>query len=114
MLNFELRSEMAGKSVLVEIEGDFDLQVGERVADELARIESKEPELLVLDLHRVSFLDSTGMGIVAAAQARATEAGRRFVVVRPPAGVIRAFEISGLTEHLTMVGDATEVFPRSG
>jgi anti-anti-sigma factor len=57
----------------------------------------------------VSFLDSAGMGVIAAAQARATEAGRDLVVVRPPYSVRRAFEVSGFGEMLTVVDDIESI-----
>jgi anti-sigma B factor antagonist len=105
VLNFDLDTETQGSNALVRIRGDFDLQVGERVADALTEIESSGPELLVVDLSRLSFMDSTGMGVVAAAHLRALDAGRRFVIVSPPAGVRQAFEISGLNEVVTVVDD---------
>jgi anti-sigma B factor antagonist len=105
LLNFDLQTETEGSSALVRIRGDLDLQVVDRVADALARIESDEPELLVIDLSRLSFMDSTGMGVIAAAHVRALDTGRRFVIVSPPAGVRQAFEISGLNEVITVVDD---------
>jgi anti-anti-sigma factor len=71
MLNFDLETETEGNSALVRIRGDLDLQVVERVTETLTQIESGEPELLVIDLGRVSFMDSSGMGAIAAAHIRA-------------------------------------------
>ena len=111
MLNFELAVETEGTSALVTIRGDLDLQVAERVAQELTGIEASEPEVLVLDLHGLTFLDSSGMGVIAAAHARATAAGRRFALVAPRPLVIRAFEVSGLADTVTMLDDVGEVYP---
>jgi anti-anti-sigma factor len=111
VLNFDIAEETEGRSSLLAVRGDFDIQVAERVAGELDRLEAAEPELLVLDLSRLSFLDSTGMAVIAAAHARAAAAGRRFAIVAPPAGVVRAFQISGLADLVPMVKDRDEVFP---
>lgn len=111
MLNFGLETETEGNSVLVTIRGDLDIQVAEHVADELSRVESTNPDVLVLDLRRLSFMDSSGMAIVAAARARAQAAGRRFAIVAPPAGVMRAFEVSGLAELVTIADDVAQVYP---
>jgi anti-anti-sigma factor len=59
----------------------------------------------------VSFMDSTGMAVIAGAHARATSAGRRFAIVAPPAGVRQAFDISGLGEVIPMVEDVAQVYP---
>jgi anti-anti-sigma factor len=111
VLNFHLDTEAEGTSALVTVSGDFDLQVAERVAEALGGVEASGPELLVIDLSGLSFLDSSGMGVIAAAQGRATEAGRRLVVVKPPANVRRAFELSGLDDVLDMADDAASVYP---
>lgn len=112
MLNFELHTESEGSSALVSVRGDFDLQVAKQVADALTEVESTEPDLLVFDLSRLSFMDSTGMGVIAAAHLRANEASRRFVIVMPPAGVRQAFEVSGLDKVVTSVEDLASVYPR--
>jgi anti-sigma B factor antagonist len=111
MLNFDLETETEGSSALIRIRGDLDLQVVEQVTDALTQIESGEPELLVIDLSRVTFMDSTGMGAVAAAHIRAVEVGRRFVIVRPPAGVRQAFDRTRLDEVITMTDDLASVYP---
>ena len=111
LINFDLQTETQGSSALVRIRGDLDLQVVDRVADALARIESDEPELLVIDLSRLSFMDSTGMGVIAAAHIRAVDAGRRFAIVIPPPGVRQAFERTKLTEVITTTDDLANVYP---
>ena len=105
MLNFELESRVEGDRAIVTVRGDFDLQVAQRVVEELAKVEAGEPALVIIDLSRVSFLDSAGMGVIAAAQARATEAGRNLAVVRPPYSVRRAFEVSGFGDVITVVDE---------
>jgi anti-anti-sigma factor len=111
VLNFDLETETQGGSALVRIRGDLDLQVVDRVTDELLRIESDGPGLLVIDLSRLSFMDSTGMGVIAAAHLRAGEANRRFAVVIPPPGVRQAFERTKLTEVMTATDDLASVYP---
>jgi anti-anti-sigma factor len=111
LLNFELQTETEGSSALVRIRGDLDLQVVDRVADALARIESEEPDLLVIDLSGLSFMDSSGMALIAAAHIRAVDAGRRFAIVIPPAGVRQAFERARLSEVMTTTDDLAKVYP---
>jgi anti-sigma B factor antagonist len=111
VLNFDLETETNGSSALVRIRGDFDLQVVDRVTEVLTGIESDEPDLLVIDLGRLTFMDSTGMGMIAAAHIRARDAGRRFAVVRPPAGVRQAFDRTKLDEVITVADDLASVYP---
>jgi anti-sigma B factor antagonist len=111
VLNFDIEATSEGKSALVTIRGDFDLQVAESAAAKILEVEASEPESLVLDLSGLSFLDSAGMGVIAAAHDRAKSAGRRFVVVDPPYGVKRAFAVSGLDEVITIAPDVASVYP---
>ena len=105
VLNFDLESRVEGDRAIVTVRGDLDLQVAERVVNEIAKVEERSPTLLVLDLSGLSFLDSSGMGVIAAAQARAIEAGRRIVLVKPPYTVRRAFELSGFDDVIEVVDD---------
>ena len=105
MLNFDVESRTEGDRAIVTVRGDFDLQVAERVVDELTKVEASAPALLVIDLSRLSFMDSSGMGVIAAAQARAVEAKRELAVVRPPYSVRRAFELSGYGDVIRVVAD---------
>ena len=109
MLNFDIESRVDGDRAIVTVSGDFDLQVAQRVLNELTKVEEGAPALLIIDLSRVSFLDSAGMGVIAAAQARATEGGRGLAVVRPPYSVRRAFEVSGFGEVINVVDDLESI-----
>jgi anti-sigma B factor antagonist len=111
VLNFDLETETNGSSALVRIRGDLDLQVVDQVSEAMTRIESDEPELLVIDLRRLTFMDSTGMGVIAAAHIRARDAGRRFAIVRPPAGVRQAFDRTKLDQVITVADDLASVYP---
>jgi anti-anti-sigma factor len=111
MLNFDLQTETEGRSALVRIRGDLDLQVVDQVTEALSGVESEGPELLVIDLSGLSFMDSTGMGVVAAAHIRAMEEDRRFVIVNPPALVRQAFDRTGFSQVVTTTDDLASVYP---
>ena len=111
LLNFELETETKGSSALVKVRGDLDLQVVERFMEKLTGIESEEPELLVIDLSGLSFMDSSGMAAIAAASIRAGEVGRRFAIVIPPPGVRQAFELTKLDKVIATTDDLASVYP---
>jgi anti-sigma B factor antagonist len=111
VLNFDVSTESEGDSALVRFTGDLDIQVAERAATAVEGVEADGPKLLVIDLSGLSFMDSSGMAVVAAAHARALEADRRFVIVNPRGGVRRAFEVSGLDQSVETVDDLAAVYP---
>jgi anti-sigma B factor antagonist len=55
---------------------------------------------LVIDLTRVTFLDSAGLCVLAAAYRRASAAGRRIRVLASSRAVIRPLQITGLWDLL--------------
>jgi anti-sigma B factor antagonist len=102
----EVQSEDTDGRVTVVLSGELDLSSVGKVQDELRRVEADAPALLVLDLSKLTFLDSTGLRCVVTADERAREQGRRLVIVRGPDAVQRVFSITRLEERLEMVDDA--------
>ena len=105
----ELDTEDRDGLVKIALRGELDLSTVSKVEDELESVEAKQPAVLVLDLSRLSFLDSTGLRCLVTADQRAREAGRRLVLVRGPDAVQRVFAITRLEERLEMVDDAASV-----
>ena len=92
--------------VHVGLVGELDLSTVGKVQEELRRVEESAPPTLVIDLSRLTFLDSTGLRCIVTADERARDAGRRMVIVRGPDPVQRVFAITRLEERLEMVDDA--------
>jgi anti-anti-sigma factor len=105
----EVTTQDSGGQVTVSLKGELDLSSVGKVEEELKRVEADGPSLLVLDLSKLTFLDSTGLRAVVTADERARGDGRRLVVVRGPDAVQRVFSITRLEERLEMVDDATGV-----
>lgn len=102
----EVRTEDRNGLVHVALVGELDLSTVAKVQDELRRIEAGSPPTLVVDLSKLTFLDSTGLRCIVTADERAREEGRRMVIVRGPDPVQRVFSITRLEERLEMVDDA--------
>lgn len=105
----EVDTEERGGAVHVSLRGELDLSTVDKVENELRRVEEEEPELVVLDLTNLSFLDSTGLRTIVTADQRARKAGRRVVVIKGPQTVHRIFTITRLDERLEMVDDAASL-----
>ena len=105
----QVTTEERERFVHVGLVGELDLPTVAKVQDELRRVEQSEPSTVVLDLSRLTFLDSTGLRCIVTADERAREAGRRVVVVRGPDPVQRVFSITRLEERLEMVDDTASL-----
>lgn len=101
----QLRAEVreAEAAVLVSLFGELDISEVEEVEQVLASAEAKRPEMLVIDLRGLDFMDSSGIRLVVEAELRARGAGRRLVVVRGSDAVHRVFTIALLDRRLEFV-----------
>lgn len=95
--------------VHIALAGELDLSTVAKVQEELRRVEAASPATLVVDLSKLTFLDSTGLRCIVTADERARAEGRRIVIVRGPDAVQRVFAITRLEERLEMVDDASGV-----
>ena len=109
MTILDVETEERDGLVRVALKGELDLSTVGKVQDELRRVEASSPPVVVLDLSRLTFLDSTGLRCLVTADERARDEGRRVVIVRGPEAVQWVFSITRLEEHLEMVDDADTV-----
>ena len=103
MSPFELTIEERGDVVHVTLRGELDISTASRLEDDLKRIEADAPRVLLVDLSRLDFMDSSGLRLLISADARAREAGRRFVLVRGNEMVQRVLRLTRLDERLDIV-----------
>ncbi len=109
MTPFGIQSEARGAAVRLALTGDLDLATANEAEDTIKATEASGPPLLVLDLSRLEFMDSTGLRVVLSAASRGDEDDRRVVIVKGPEVVQRVFEITRVAERLDMVDSADEV-----
>jgi anti-sigma B factor antagonist len=76
------------------------------VEQELRRVEGERP-LLVVDLRKLRFIDSTGLKLLLSANARAQRDGRRLRVVQGQNPVRRIFHFTGVEKLLDVVPEPT-------
>jgi anti-sigma B factor antagonist len=109
MSPLEIITEQREGQTRVALVGELDIASAPRFEEGLVEVEADTPGVLVLDLRRVDFIDSTGLRSVIAADERARSAGRRLVVVRGPAAVERVFNVTQLDRRLEIVDDPESV-----
>jgi anti-sigma B factor antagonist len=91
--------------VTLALRGELDIASAPQVEDALAEVEASNPPLLVIDLRKLEFMDSTGLRTVVSADARARGQGRRLAIVRGPEPVDRIFSVTRLDERLQMIDE---------
>ena len=77
--------------------GEIDVATSPLLRSELASVLAQGPDEVTLDLSGVSFVDSSGLGVLVGALKRLREAGgERFVIVGAQDAVRKIFTITGL------------------
>lgn len=93
----------------VAVAGELDLstvaELEQRVEEGLAL----SPEMVLLDLRGVTFLDSSGLRLMLQLDKRQRDGGGRLVVVRGGRRVARVLELTGAEERLELIGDPSEL-----
>ena len=85
---------------VLELRGELDLTNAQALEDALGQTSS---ETVVVDLTRVTFLDSAGMRALDHAHRRFTDAGRRLRLVAPPGSAAAwTFRVAGFSEDLVL------------
>lgn len=94
---------MTGTTPEVVLTGELDIATYEEARERLAAVERTAPELLVVDLSGLRFVDSTGVRLILSADERARQEGRR-VALRLGDGLARrVFDALGLLDRLDVL-----------
>src|SRR5690606_32458840 len=85
---------------VLRLSGELDFAAMPRVEAILRECEERPPQLLLIDLRELTFIDSAGLRLLITANWRAHAAGRKLSVTRTHASVRRMFELTGLDSEL--------------
>ena len=99
-------SDGARDSAWISIRGELDLAAAPAVRRALVDSQDRA-SLVVLDLRDLTFMDASGLHLIADADARARRGRQRLVLVRGSAQIDRLFELVGLAGRLEIVEVAT-------
>jgi anti-sigma B factor antagonist len=100
---FGVTIEERDGAVHVALSGELDISTAQQLEDDLRRVEAERPELIVLDLRDLSFMDSTGLRLLILADQRAKEEGRRLAIGRGNEMIQRVLHLTRLDERLEIV-----------
>ena len=107
-MDLRLRSRTLGDVTTLEIGGEIDLHSAPGLRAELLRLGEAETPRIVVDLKEVSFIDSTGIGVLVGALKRARERGGSVHFSSCQSRVKRVFEITGLMRALPLFSTREE------
>lgn len=100
----EVRSRADQGVVVLCVRGELDLSTAPDLERELAGVRERRPARVVVDLSRLAFMDSTGLGLIIRVERDMREEGIGLAVRGGSAQVRRLFEVTGVGDRLTFEG----------
>jgi anti-anti-sigma factor len=88
------------------VRGEIDIKTAPELGESLA---ATSGDLLLIDMTEVSFIDSSGLRVMAMARERFTEEGRTLVIAAPEdSAVVRTMRLAGMANDFEVISRADE------
>ena len=95
-MELDIRVTRDDGSCVVALEGEVDVYTAPRLKDALVEAIADGCANVVVDLDKVAFIDSSGLGVLVGALRRAKERGGTVRLVCTREGILKIFRITGL------------------
>lgn len=93
------------RALTLVVEGDLDIATAPLLDERLAGAEVSGAAVVVVDLDRVDFMDSSGLHVLLKHVAMSRQDGDRLRVTQGSVQVRRLFEIAGISDQLPFLDD---------
>lgn len=103
LLRIDIEEE--GSRRVVKLSGECDLSTATQLQDALSPMRSPDVDEVIIDVSDLSFMDSTGLGVLVGALKRLRENNGSFKVAGAKGAVARVLEVSGLDRIIPQFPD---------
>jgi anti-sigma B factor antagonist len=93
---------------VLALRGEVDALTAPQLGRRLLSLTDEGKTMLVVDLSRVTFMDSTGIGVLINALRQLTSRSGSLALVCPNERVLRPFKVTGLVGYLPIFGSREE------
>ncbi|TAN40374.1 MAG: anti-sigma factor antagonist [Nitrospirae bacterium] len=104
----EIKIGMDGDFVIAELSGDLVAGTAEQFKSQMTKLMEKNFLNVVLELSKVNFMDSSGLGACMAAHKAFAEKKGTLVCTKPSETVAKVFRVTRADQKLNMAGTRTE------
>jgi stage II sporulation protein AA (anti-sigma F factor antagonist) len=108
-------TERIGSNLIVEIDGELDLETSptfrNAIEEKLDQYESIKH--LILDLKKVNFIDSSGLGVILGRFKRLSQQGGKLSAIHVSDPIRRVLELSGLLKIMDIYGDRQQALTKT-
>ena len=104
MTEFKIDETARGDAVGLALSGDLDMSATFALEPVIDRVLAEDPRELVLDVSRVGFVDSSGLGLLIATHERASGADVEMAIAGAGPEIQRVLHVAGLDGVLPIRG----------
>lgn len=114
-MKFKTNSRTPDQTTCVlEIEGEVDVYTSPELKQNLVKLAEDGVKHVIVNLSRVEYLDSTGLGVLIGGLKRLREIEGNLVLVGPGMRILRIFEITGLDKIFDIYQTDEEAAAKEG
>jgi anti-sigma B factor antagonist len=106
---FRVEVQRQGRAAVIAVAGELDLATGPQLEAELGDISPSDTELVIVDLRKLEFMDSTGLSIIVRAHQRLSGEGCELGLVKGSPQVQRLLDLTGVADRIALVGLPAEL-----
>jgi anti-anti-sigma factor len=105
----QIRSVARADGIELRLSGELTLATVNVFQEQLHDSEAAGPDVLVIDLRQLRFVDSLAIGELIAADTRSRDAGRRLMLITAPGPVERLLALTGVDGRLRTASKPPEI-----
>lgn len=107
-MELDVTTRTVGDFTVLEVSGEVDVYTAPRLREAIIDQTSAGNFNLVIDLSRVEFLDSTGLGVLVGALKRIRDNEGSLTLAAAPSRILKVFKVTGLTKIFTLTETVEE------
>lgn len=110
-MDLTLETHEAQSRTIVSVSGEVDVYTAPRLRDSLSTLVAQDHEHIVIDLDKVEFLDSTGLGVLVGGLKKVRARGGSLELVCSQERLLKIFRITGLAKVFVIHPSLGELAP---
>ena len=107
-MELDIRTAQDGNVCTIVVEGEVDVYTAPRLKDELVTLIQGGCTHVIVDLEKVGFIDSSGLGVLVSALRRTREKDGDVRIVCTRESILKIFRITGLDKVFPIFSDAAD------
>ncbi|HEX7355833.1 MAG TPA: anti-sigma factor antagonist [Mycobacteriales bacterium] len=97
-MDLQLKDRQEGSATVIDVGGEIDVYTAPKLREKIIDVVAAGSYHLVVDMEKVEFLDSTGLGVLVGALKRVRAHDGSLALVCTQDRILKIFKITGLTK----------------